>query len=198
MFCCSVYRLLQSLERPFCNPPQRVSVSCTCMSFELLQRPFAESGAASYGNSSVPADSTSDITTTIHRTSTIRSTITVPPSPTCSGGCDFGPGDSKTWDWPGISVTSRVLATIVYQINNATNTTSTITRYNNATLLDGYTTLDNAAWSQILHTTGVTVHDGTPTLTFKTPAFTDLTGTVIVTNVIASPTGYLNYGWLYM
>ncbi|KAL9107012.1 MAG: hypothetical protein Q9227_008048 [Pyrenula ochraceoflavens] len=160
----------------------------------------APAGHTSYGNSSAPTQTASDdSTTTIHLTSTIKSTITVPPSAsgTCGGDCSYGPADSHTWDWPDIQKTTMVVATLVYKVNNATNTTSTLTRYNNATLENGYTTLDDAAWSQILHTTGVHVVDGTPTLPFTTPAKTDLTGTVLVTTTIVSPTGYLNFGWLY-
>lgn len=137
--------------------------------------------AAGFANES----STDDTTTTIRRTSTIKSTITIPQSSQCSASCRYGQADRATWDWPVPQVTNITVATLVYKINNATNETTTSIKYNTTAVTDNqYTTLDDAAWSTILNTTGVHVVNDTPTLTYKAPVYTDVSATIILTTIL--------------
>jgi hypothetical protein len=107
--------------------------------------------------------------------STSRSTLssTVSNAPTLCTGCQYGePGYQVEFNWPGVLTTKLVLATVIYKVD-PNNVTSTITRYNNATL-DGSlrTVLDAAQWNEILSTTGVTVKNGTPHFNYVATVYT--------------------------
>lgn len=153
---------------------------------QIPSEPLSDSrpAAAGFANGSSTDD---DTTTTIHRTSTIQSTITIPASSQCTQSCIIGQAERQSWDWPVPQVTNITVATLVYKIDNATNQTSTSIKYNTTAVTDGqYTTLDDAAWSHILNTTGVHVVDNTPTLTYKVPVHTDVpaTATIILTTLL--------------
>lgn len=109
-------------------------------------------------------------TTRLTLTSTITSTVT--KAPTLCTACRYGePGSRVEFQWPAVSTTEMVLATVVYKVD-PNNVTSTITRYSNTTLGSyDFTVLDAAQWNKILHTTGVTLENGTPHFKYVTTVY---------------------------
>jgi hypothetical protein len=110
-------------------------------------------GQAQYTNS----------TTRVTLTSTTRVTATISEAPSVCTGCEYGePGYHVSFEWPIVAVSDFVAATVIYKVDK-NNVTSTITRYSNSTIDPTlHTVLDAAKWNSILHTTGVTVENGTP------------------------------------
>ena len=119
-------------------------------------------------------------TITTHIKSTVTETL-----PGCSDKkCFLATLDPTEFVWPSVSSTEITLATIIYKVNNVTNTTSTITKLSNATLTDGTTTtLDVDDWASLIHTPAdlITIVDDKPTLTLKVKVYTDATASITVT-----------------
>ncbi|KAF7507690.1 hypothetical protein GJ744_010243 [Endocarpon pusillum] len=115
-------------------------------------------------------------------------------------GCQYGePGLRVRFEWPFIwfPVTELVLATVIYKVG-PNNVTSTMTRYNNDTLPEGvYSTFGAKEWNARLHTTGVTMENGTPHFLYVTTIYSAPNSPMTVSTVLTSPTSYENWGWIF-
>lgn len=174
---------LRSLKMPW-GLQQQVLISNPCI-LNILKTIEAFYGNATVTSSmlsstAVEPGTSDNVTTTTHIKSTKTIQITTPPeSPTIAPNCTQcvynGFVGALTFDWPVGVTTTAVLATVIYHINNVTNTTSTITKYDNITEVIGasaYTSISTADWESMLAFQGVTASvdllpNGTPIITYK-------------------------------
>lgn len=92
---------------------------------------------------------------------------------TCSG-C-FQKANVIQWDWPALSITTSVVATVFLKTNTKGNTTVTSTRYNNATA----TKLQGSDFGP-----GVTLINDTPIKTLEATIYTNPTSAITLTTVL--------------
>lgn len=105
--------------------------------------------------------------------------------------CEVGDPQNNIveFNWPSVSWSSTEVATVVYQVNTILDVTVITTEYAELTGVGTGGTLslasnDASFWNSLLHTTGVVVVDGTPTLTLKPTIYTDPGAFITVTAVL--------------